>query len=240
MLQTFFGKGLRKVGRGFQRAGNLVDPPAPPPKPTPAETLRAERLAKWYAVDGDITLRVRPCELGPDAVVFDLGGYDGGYAMEMYARFGCRIHVFEPCPPFLGIIRDRFAKNPRFAIHPFGLSAKSETVRMSLNGAGSSAYREGGETFDLPLVRAADFFEREQIGTVDLMKVNIEGGEYDLLDHLIETGLIARVKDLQVQFHEDVLPDADRRMRAIQAALAKTHHLTWQHEWIWENWRRNG
>jgi hypothetical protein len=71
-----------------------------------------------------------------------------------------------------------------------------------------------------------------------MMKVNIEGGEYELLDHLIDTGLICRVRDVQVQFHDDVLPDADRRMRAIQAGLSKTHTLLWQHEWIWECWRR--
>jgi hypothetical protein len=28
-------------------------------------------------------------------------------------------------------------------------------------------------------------------------------------------------------------------MQAIQTELAKTHSLLWQHEWIWEHWRRN-
>jgi hypothetical protein len=69
------------------------------------------------------------------------------------------------------------------------------------------------------------------------MKVNIEGGEYDLLDHLIESGLIQRVRWLQVQFH-DFVPNAAERMRAIQDRLRATHEPEWQHEFVWESWRR--
>ena len=71
------------------------------------------------------------------------------------------------------------------------------------------------------------------------MKINIEGAEYDLLDHLIETGFIANIINLQIQFHEFV-PNAKERMENIQKRLEKTHALTYQHEFVWENWKRLG
>src|SRR5262249_51252950 len=77
----------------------------------------------------------------------------------------------------------------------------------------------------------------ENIGEVSLMKINIEGGEYDLLENLIATGLISRIRDIQVQFHMDI-PDAERRMHAIQSRLAGTHRLTFQYPFVWENWQR--
>jgi hypothetical protein len=71
---------------------------------------------------------------------------------------------------------------------------------------------------------------------VDLMKINIEGGEYELLEHLIARGLTKRIRNIQVQFHEDVMAGAAGRMERIQSRLAETHHLTYQERFVWENW----
>jgi hypothetical protein len=43
------------------------------------------------------------------------------------------------------------------------------------------------------------------------------------------------VSNVQVQFH-DFVPDAERRMRRIQEKLGKTHSLTYQYLFVWENW----
>ena len=88
----------------------------------------------------------------------------------------------------------------------------------------------------MKLVRAADFFAQQAFDHIDLMKVNIEGGEYDLLEHLVETAVISKIANLQVQFH-DFVPNAEARMAAIQACLRQTHVLTYQFPFIWENWR---
>jgi hypothetical protein len=67
--------------------------------------------------------------------------------------------------------------------------------------------------------------------------VNIEGGEYELLERMLERGLTERVCDLQIQFH-NFSPDAAERMAAIQRGLAATHRPTYQYRFVWENWRR--
>ena len=68
------------------------------------------------------------------------------------------------------------------------------------------------------------------------MKMNIEGGKYDLLEHLIVRGLILNIENIQVQFH-DFVPDAASRMGGIKMNLAKTHVLTYEYESVWENWK---
>ena len=72
-----------------------------------------------------------------------------------------------------------------------------------------------------------------------LLKMNIEGGEYEVLPRLIETGLILAVDNLQIQFHP-IDSQSPGRMKAIQLALEKTHELTWRYQWVWENWKRRG
>ena len=238
MPLPLFAKGFRKIGRGFERVGRWFDPPPPAPVESPQRLAHIARLEKWYAIDGDQNLRLK-LDLSAESVVFDLGGYDGSVAVEIYARYGCPVWVFEPCPSFFADIHKRLHRNPAFKLFPFGLAGTSRTETISLDGAGTSTFRATGRTEVIELRAAADFFAEQPVPEIDLLKVNIEGGEYELLDHMIETGLIRRVKELQVQFHEDVLPDADRRMRAIQTALGKSHRLNWQHEWVWESWSRN-
>ncbi|MDA8326743.1 MAG: hypothetical protein M0033_11065, partial [Nitrospiraceae bacterium] len=62
---------------------------------------------------------------------------------------------------------------------------------------------------------------------------------YDLLDHLIETGVVNQIGNIQVQFH-DFAPNAESRMSDIQRKLALTHKLTYQYRFVWENWERKG
>lgn len=67
------------------------------------------------------------------------------------------------------------------------------------------------------------------------MKINIEGGEYDLLEHLIVSGFVRNIDNIQVQFH-DFVDDAEHRMAVIHKNLAKTHRLSYQYPLVWENW----
>jgi hypothetical protein len=70
------------------------------------------------------------------------------------------------------------------------------------------------------------------------MKVNIEGGEYELLERLIDTDLVRAIGDIQVQFH-NFWPEAASRMENVQNGLRRTHTPTYQYRFVWENWRRN-
>ncbi len=198
-------------------------------------TPQEERVLPWFRDRGDATLRL-DYDLDHSALVFDLGGYEGQWASDIFGRYCCRIHIFEPVPEFADRIAARFKRNGRISLHRFALAGENGRSFITLAGDGSSMHRQGGERREIVLVKAADFFERERIDTINLMKINIEGGEYDLLEHLIASGLVRRIRDIQVQFH-DFVPDAERRMAAIQSRLQETHALTFQYPFVWENWR---
>ena len=86
-------------------------------------------------------------------------------------------------------------------------------------------------------MRAADAFAEAGIERVDLLKLNVEGAEYEVLEHLAVTEWLPRIRFLQIQFH-DIGAGSDARMRALQAWLGQTHQLMWQYELVWESWRR--
>jgi len=194
------------------------------------------RLMPWLRLQGDKTLRLT-YDLNPTSLVFDLGGYEGQWASDIFAMYGCTIHVFEPVEVFAQKIETRFARNKRISVHRFGLSSKTEKVRLYLNADGSSIFGAGAEAVEIQLMKAITFLSEAQIDRIDLMKINIEGAEYDLLDHLLDCGFVNRIGNIQVQFH-DFFANAERRMIEIQQRLQATHRLTYQFPFVWENWQR--
>jgi hypothetical protein len=83
----------------------------------------------------------------------------------------------------------------------------------------------------------SDFLAETGLPKVDLLKINIEGGEFPLLEHLIASGLINKVIHLQIQFH-DFFPDATARRERIRLLLTRTHVEQWNFPFIWESWKR--
>ena len=71
----------------------------------------------------------------------------------------------------------------------------------------------------------------------DLIKINIVGEEYEVLEILLKNNMISIFKNIQVQFHDFIVDNAKERMIAIQKKLALTHVLTFQYEFVWENWK---
>ncbi len=195
-------------------------------------------VTRWYADGGDEALRF-DYPLGPDSLVLDLGGYEGQWASDIYARHRCRVLVFEPVTEFARRIGERFAGNPDIEVFTHGLGAETRTETIRLRGASSSTHGRKGAPEPIRIVDVREWLAEHGIEQVDLMKVNIEGGEFELLERLLETGLISRIRDLQVQFHW-ISADSDRRMAAIQKGLSATHEPTYQYRYVWENWTRRG
>jgi FkbM family methyltransferase len=193
-------------------------------------------VQKWYADGGDYGLRFN-YDLGSDSVVLDFGGFEGQWASDLFSRYQCRIYVFEPVNRFAQEITDRFSKNEQIEVFPYGLGGSSRTEKIFISGNGSSVFGASADQEKIQIVDAKDWIQERGLGEIALAKLNIEGGEYELLDRLIETGLIKNIKDIQVQFH-DVADDSRSRMAKIQQELSKTHQPTYQYEFVWENWTR--
>jgi hypothetical protein len=123
-------------------------------------------------------------------------------------------------------------------VYPFGLADHTIETHIYLNGNASSIYETSRSRDEkIQLKEAIDFMKENGVTKIDLLKINIEGGEYDFLEYLIKTGFIEKIGNIQVQFH-DFVPNAAERMEKIQFELNKTHFLTYQYEFVWENWQR--
>ncbi len=193
------------------------------------------RVIPWFKDSGDKTHRLN-YDLNEKSIVFDLGGFEGQWASDIFSKYCCTIYVFEPYMEYFEKIGKRFLKNSKIKVYPFGLSNVTKSIGLSISGDSSSTFKQGEASAEIKLVRAIDFMNENNIEKIDLVKINIEGGEYDLLEHLIDHPVVSKIENIQVQFH-DFVPDAEKRMKNIQNNLKKTHVLTYQYEFVWENWK---
>ncbi|HMP30953.1 MAG TPA: FkbM family methyltransferase [Saprospiraceae bacterium] len=197
--------------------------------------LQAARVDKWYKMDQDNTLRYS-YDIDTNSLVFDVGGYKGEWAEKIFNKYHCYIYIFEPVKSFYNEICLKFAKNEKIKVFNFGLSHHSQKLMISINDDKSSIFSKSGTPQEIEMVDISEFLSKNQINKIDLLKLNIEGGEYDVIDKLTSLGWIINIRDLQVQFH-DFVEDSDIRLSKIRRNLESTHYLTYCCDYVWENWR---
>ena len=191
---------------------------------------------KWFSDKGDETLRLN-YQLDKTSIVFDVGGYLGDYAEAIYQKFGCQVYLFEPVPQFYDSCVERFRNNPSIICLNYGLSSKSGWFEINLNNNESSFKKAGLSNISQKAeVRSITKVATELgIENIDLIKINIEGAEFELLPEIIDAGLIRRIKYIQVQFHNFDAGAVDARFH-IRSMLKQTHREMWNYDFLWESW----
>jgi FkbM family methyltransferase len=193
-------------------------------------------IRKWYADGGNYKKRF-DYDLNEESVALDVGGYQGQWASDLFSRYRCNIYVFEPVSDFAERIRKRFLHNDKIKIFPFGLGGSSRTETIYISKESSSIYGTNTNCEQIMVFDVKDWISDHGIDNITLIKINIEGGEYELLDRLIETKLVEKIDNIQVQFH-NISKESRIQMERIQQELRKTHKPTYQYEFVWENWTR--
>jgi FkbM family methyltransferase len=181
------------------------------------------------------------------AVVLDVGAYIGDWAAAILERYQPTLYAFEPDPASFRRLRQRLGADARVHCLQYGLGGSDATLSLLQKGLGSTLYEEAGDTLDSNErakgrveVRVRDIvtvLDELGLARIDLLKLNIEGGEYDVLERLLDAGRIQDVHCLMVQFHEWLDRATWRRMR-IRQRLRRTHHEVWNYPFVWEQWVR--
>jgi FkbM family methyltransferase len=191
-------------------------------------------VGQFWRDGGNQLLYDLPVKTG--SLVIDAGGYEGEWSAGMTSRYGCRSQVFEPVPAFYERCQLYFRNNSFVQIHKAALGGSSRKTTFNLFDNGTSEYRggDGVQHIEADVIDVAKIFT--EAGTrVACFKLNIEGGEYEVLERMLETNVIILCDSLLIQFHRQ--PDGfEARYNKIVAALRETHTQSWCYEMIWEMW----
>jgi CDP-paratose 2-epimerase len=188
----------------------------------------------------------RTYPLNADSVVMDVGGYKGDWTASIVEKYNSNVWVFEPVKEFYDVCVERFKENPKVHVHRLALSDVTSNVNsIRKQGMNSSSYREHmpadavyGDPVD-ERVQEMDitaFMTAMELRHVDLLSMNCEGGEFPLLNRLLNTNNITRFDNIQIQFHS-FYPNASRERDEIRDDLRDTHTESYAYPFVWESWK---
>lgn len=189
----------------------------------------------FYRNGGNELLYDVPINTG--SMVIDAGGYEGEWTATMIARYGCRSEIFEPVPSYADHCKRLFGKNTLVRVHAAALGGASRVTTFSFAANSTSEFRatEGMHVIEAPVIDVSLVFDQLGDEPVACLKLNIEGGEYEVLERLLDTNQISRCKSLLIQFHPQPSGWQQRRTD-IEARLQGTHTREWCYPMVWEKW----
>ena len=76
------------------------------------------------------------------------------------------------------------------------------------------------------------------INQVDLLQINIEGDEYGLMEYMIESNMINKFKNIQIQFHLGIENDKERRNEIQKNLILKGIKNKFDYPFVWESWEK--
>lgn len=176
-------------------------------------------------------------DLSPDSVVMDIGAHEGWFTEQLNNKFHCKIHAFEPVKVFYDKLCDRFGvgeNNKNIRTWPCAIGATSGRVEMGVKGDMTGAFcRQPNDCEFVDMLDIMEVMTLLNIGRASLAAINCEGGEYDLLERMLDTGIITRFDNISVQMHT-VVPDYQARCDRIFERLKETHDHVYGAPFIWD------
>jgi FkbM family methyltransferase len=154
------------------------------------ETIGA--LSQWTIVTSGI---------GPETVIYSGGvGEDITFEQELIRRFGVSIQIYDPSPVATRTIA--LANNGHLLFKPVGLSASANGNFSIGGGTGDGIwFKAGGRgSGSFACTSLAREMEANGHDSIDLLKIDIEGFEYEVLESCLAERI--RIKQICVEFHD--------------------------------------
>jgi FkbM family methyltransferase len=147
-----------------------------------------------------------PEHLGPDAVVYSVGiGSDISFDIGLISQFGCHVHGFDPTPNASAWIKKQ-ALPPKFHYHAVGLAAsdgEAAFLKPEIEGWDSfgtiTDETPENRIVRCPVKRLSTIAAELGHDRIDLLKMDIEGFEYQVLDDIFSGNVV--IDQILVEFH---------------------------------------
>lgn len=168
---------------------------------------------------------VLPALLSRESVVYSAGlGEDISFDLELIERVGCTVHGFDPTPRSAAWLASRTLPES-FVFHPYGFadfdgSASFAPPQNPAHVSHTLLEAQPGERVSFPVRRFQSVLRELGHASIDLLKMDIEGAEYGVLEDMLAHGPLP--KQLLVEFHHKMagvpLARTERALAALRAA----------------------
>jgi FkbM family methyltransferase len=195
----------------------------------------AEVATEYHGTDygGWAIVRDSLCQ---ESVIYSFGiGEDASFDLSVAEKYGCQIHGFDPTPRSLAWVASQLDE-PKFHMHPWALGDTDGSLRLFLpwnrnhiSASISASALTSGECFNAECHRLATVMKQLDHQHVDVLKMDIEGSEYRVIDEMCSSGSILQIDQLLVEFHH-WMPNFPVRLTKL--AVGKLHQAGFCILWV--------
>ena len=157
-----------------------------------------------------------------DIIVYSFGiGEDLSFSEALMNSFSPNIYAYDPTPrSIMYVNKHSLSKNGKFHFFPFGLSDKDEKTQffLPINETWVSGSAESGDHLkkvgiDVEMKRLNSILQKNGHNHVDLLKMDIEGSEFKVIDAL--RNCCASIDQICVEIHDRFFDDGYKRLQKL-------------------------
>jgi len=156
-------------------------------------------------------------------VVVDIGAHIGIFSI-FASKFASKLYAFEPMNDNFIILKENIEINRIKNAHLFKMAVSNKTGQRELfisdtNSGGHSFYHDQNysQKVIVPTISLEDFISSNKISTIDFLKMDCEGGEYDIILNC-PSRILGIIKKISMECHNI---DSDKNIYLLREFLEK-------------------
>jgi FkbM family methyltransferase len=173
-----------------------------------------------------------PDGLTPESIVYSFGvGKDASFDLALIEHYGVEVHAFDPTPQSIAWVEQQ-SWPVQFHFHPIGLGASDRVATFfppsdatHISHSILSCTPSSQAAIQVQLQRLSTIAEQLGHRTISILKMDIEGAEYEVIDDLLHPSSLI-IQQVLIEFHPSS-PGIERHAntRAIRQLEAAGYRL---------------
>lgn len=165
-------------------------------------------IVKETCLDRDYEVNAIPIQDG--WTIMDIGAGLGDFAVSVaYEHPRCQVYAYEPFPESFRLLEDNIALNATNNVRAYPLAVGAEPGEMTLFATGAAVQHttqnalSSAPAMAIRGVSLDDVFADNQLAVCHFLKMDCEGGEFDILFNASEATL-KKLRHICLEYHNDV------------------------------------
>lgn len=177
-------------------------------------------------------------------IVIDCGANVGKYTVQM-AKTGAKVFAFEPDPIAFKLLSKRLRNYKNVELFNSGVWISDGKIKLYfrkdrdsnelLSTQGSSIIEEKNnlstEFIEVPVINFSEFISKNNLH-ITLMKMDIEGAEVEVMNHLIDTGAILNFESIFIETHERKIKSLIKSTEELKKRCKELNGVKISFDWI--------
>ena len=182
----------------------------------------------------------------PGDLVID-GGANLGLFSDLMLQLGARVYAFEPNPSLTYHLARKYARNENLVLIEKAISTKESLLTFEMPCGGSFVEQSQGGGISVHLnsrtidyqVKSVDFCDfldgvlvKTKKEKIKLIKLDIEGAEFDVLNEIIDRGYFNKFDCLLCETHERAFSDGESMLANVKKKILDKNITNIYLDWV--------